>query len=428
MFKKRYVFLLVCLSILTLMGSTVFADEPVEGRAGRAEVRFLEGMIDHHQMAVDMANDCMTKAATDSVGTICQNVITAQTREIQIMRGWLLSWYGIEYTPTSMLHSDHEAARGENQGGMGMMDGGMMFGDMMGMMDSMSDMMGQMSGMMDSMMQGGMGMMGEGGMMQGGMMDGTGAMQGDRMEMMGEMPIELTNALMSLTGTLTIGQLLERTADLDPSTPLIEALDTLIASGEFTTDAEAVIPMMGGMTFGQWTMMGNEMHNLTLADIQEMQGHLADAANATLLTMMMHHMEVMVSGDSGAAASEGDHEAHHPDGGDASESSDHSQHEGGTAQGSDHSEHQGGGSTGTLTDPAMTMGMFAGLNRLTGVDYEIAWLEAMIDHHDDALNMAERIMEAAPEGVGHEQLRELAQRIITDQTAEIETMEALIVE
>lgn len=397
--------------VLALVSTTAvlpaFADAPVDGRVGRAEVRFLEGMIDHHQMALDMANDCLAKAATPAVVTICQNVITAQTREIEIMLGWLLSWYGIEYTPTSMLHSDHEADASSGMG-MGMMgDGSMMSGEMMG---SMSEMMEMMSGMMGQggMMQGGMGMMGDGGMM-------GGATQGGDMGMgmMGEMPVEVTNALLSLIGTLTVGQLLELTADLQPSTPLIEVLDSLIASDEFPIDAEAVIPMMGGMTHGAWTMMGNEMHNLTLADIQEMQGHLDDGANVTLLTLMIHHMDVMAN--SGAAA-EGDHEAHHPDA---------------TAEApaaTDHSEHEGAGSPGTLTDPSMTMGMFAGLNRLTGVEYEIAWLEAMIDHHDDALHMAERILEAAPEGVGHEQVRELAQSITTDQTAEIEAMEALIIE
>lgn len=79
-----------------------------------------------------------------------------------------------------------------------------------------------------------------------------------------------------------------------------------------------------------------------------------------------------------------------------------------------------------MSDPVMTMGMFAGLSALTGIDYEIAWLEAMIDHHDDALHMAERILEAAPEGVGHGDLRALATQIISDQTAEIALMEGMI--
>lgn len=75
------------------------------------------------------------------------------------------------------------------------------------------------------------------------------------------------------------------------------------------------------------------------------------------------------------------------------------------------------------TDPAMMMGMMAGLNRLIGIDYEIAWLESMIDHHDDALHMASWLLDRVPLQVGHAELRALAEQIIADQTVEIEMME-----
>lgn len=182
----------------------VSADDVIEGRAGRAELRFLEGMIDHHQMALDMANDCLAVATTASVTTLCQAIIDAQTAEIETMQGWLLVWYNVDYVPLSML--------------------------------------------------------------------------GDDMD-------------------------------------------------------------MGGMDHSG---------------------------------MAMDDMP--------------------------------------------------------FTDPSMTMGMMAGLNRLEGVDYEIAWLESMVDHHDDAIHMAERILERAPEGSGHAELNALAQQIIADQSAEIELIEQLIIE
>lgn len=181
--------------ILTTGVFAARADGPIEGRVGRAEVRFLEGMIDHHQMALDMAADCLKKAKTEDVLKLCQGVIDAQSDEIKMMQGWLMDWYKIKYAPKAMPMTD-------NMGGM------------------------------------------------------------------------------------------------------------------------------GGM----------------------------------------------------------------------------------------------GGTNEPATDPAGMMGMMAGFNRLEGRDYELAWLESMIDHHDDAIHMAERVLKTAE----HADLKTLANAIITAQTAEIETMEALI--
>lgn len=76
------------------------------------------------------------------------------------------------------------------------------------------------------------------------------------------------------------------------------------------------------------------------------------------------------------------------------------------------------------TDPTMMMGMMAGLNRYRGVTYDIAWIESMIDHHDDALHMSERLLPR----VVNAPLGELAQAIIDAQTAEIAMMEAMLLE
>jgi len=200
---KRISLLLVL--VIAVVPLSVYADGPGEDRAARAEVRFMEGMIDHHQMALDMAEHCTERVSMDSVRTVCQNVIDTQMLEIEMMREWLLEWYGIEYMPLAM------------------------------------------SELMDLM--------------------GLGASSG----------------------------------------------------------------------------------------------------------MDMGH---------------GDH------------------------------------TTNPLTDMPMMMGMMSGLDRVEGIDYDIAWLEAMIDHHDDAVHMSERVLRYAE----HEDLRDLAQRIINDQTAEIEAMEALLVE
>lgn len=197
---------IVTLTLLALAGGLVAAQ--TLDRSQRAEIRFLQGMIDHHQMALDMALDCLERASTDEVRAICEAVIAAQTPEIEQMQAWLLEWYNIAYTPMPMAS-------------MGMMD----------------------------------------------------------------MP--------------------------------------------------AQAPAQGG-----------------------------------------------------------------------------------------HGEHGSHGSSANqpFTDPPMMMGMMAGFNRYTGLDYDIAWLESMIDHHDDALHMAERILGRVVQA----ELGTLAQAIINDQSAEIELMETLI--
>ena len=210
---KKYTLIvgLIALVLTVFSMPAVLADGPVDSRAGRAEVRFMEGMMDHHQMAVDMGNDCLVKASSESLKAMCQAIIEAQTAEIVQLQEGLLNWYNVQYTPMPMTA-------------------------MMDMMDMMET------------------------------MDGMGGMD---------------------------------------------------HSG------------MAGMPY---------------------------------------------------------------------------------------------------TDPPMMMGMMAGLNRLEGSRYDIAWVESMIDHHDDAIHMSERLLARVPESEGHENLRRFAQQVIDDQTAEIAELENMLTE
>jgi len=199
---RMFLGLLAVLLTVVIVPATM-ADAPIEGRIGRAEVRFMEGMIDHHQMAIDMALDCLAREdVSDTLRAECQAVIDSQQPEIEQMQAWLLAWYNVDYSPHAMA---------------------------------------------------------------------------DMMEMMGD--------------------------------------------------------DMGGMD----------------------------------------SMEGMPS-----------------------------------------------------TDPAMMMGMFAGFNRLEGAEYETAWLESMIDHHDDAIHMSERLLERDADSAGHAELRDMAQAIINAQTEEIARYEDLL--
>ena len=86
--------------IFTAASSPARADGPAPDKAtAKFEIRFMQDMIDHHQMAVMMAEQCVAKAVHEDLRTLCQNIITTQTREIQEMQSWLRDWYGISYEP-----------------------------------------------------------------------------------------------------------------------------------------------------------------------------------------------------------------------------------------------------------------------------------------------------------------------------------------
>ena len=55
---------------------------------------FIEEMIPHHQMAVMMAQMLLRSANRPEMKQLAENIISAQTKEINDMRGWYQSWYG----------------------------------------------------------------------------------------------------------------------------------------------------------------------------------------------------------------------------------------------------------------------------------------------------------------------------------------------
>lgn len=81
-------------------GGTVASTAAPTPPAANFEVRFMTGMIDHHQMAIEMAEICLDKAQHEELRQMCRNIIATQTAEIQQMQAWLQDWYGISYAPT----------------------------------------------------------------------------------------------------------------------------------------------------------------------------------------------------------------------------------------------------------------------------------------------------------------------------------------
>jgi uncharacterized protein (DUF305 family) len=82
----------------------VFADAPApEKQTAKYEIKFMEGMIDHHMMAVMMAEMCLEKAIHSELVQQCQEIIATQSQEIEMMQTWLMEWYGIEYMPDMQM-------------------------------------------------------------------------------------------------------------------------------------------------------------------------------------------------------------------------------------------------------------------------------------------------------------------------------------
>jgi uncharacterized protein (DUF305 family) len=93
--------LFLVVGIVTVSGPTAQAQS--QGKEGEAfERHFLMTMIPHHQMAVDMAKDCVQKATHEELKTLCRTIASNQEKESGTMRSWLGSWYGGQPAPEPM--------------------------------------------------------------------------------------------------------------------------------------------------------------------------------------------------------------------------------------------------------------------------------------------------------------------------------------
>ena len=63
-----------------------------------SERGFIEHMIPHHQEAIDTAGEVLERGGTTpEVRELMNNIITAQTAEIEEMKNWYETWYGLAY-------------------------------------------------------------------------------------------------------------------------------------------------------------------------------------------------------------------------------------------------------------------------------------------------------------------------------------------
>ena len=96
----RRLWWLMILAPVFFLPMPVAADAPApHPGTARFEVRFMEDMIDHHAMAVEMGQLCVTKAIHEDLRTLCTEIITAQQQEIATMQSWLQAWYNRTHEP-----------------------------------------------------------------------------------------------------------------------------------------------------------------------------------------------------------------------------------------------------------------------------------------------------------------------------------------
>jgi uncharacterized protein (DUF305 family) len=91
----------ILMAALALAALPAIADAPAPDPAvSRYEVRFLERMIDHHAMAVEMASICETKATHGELRALCTQIREGQSEEIATFQTWLQDWYGAKHEPS----------------------------------------------------------------------------------------------------------------------------------------------------------------------------------------------------------------------------------------------------------------------------------------------------------------------------------------
>ena len=86
------------------------------------DVAFAQGMIPHHQQAVEMSDMALAQASSAKVKDLATRIKLAQGPEIEQMKGWLSSWdEPLEAESGGMAGMNHGGGAMDDVAGMGMM-------------------------------------------------------------------------------------------------------------------------------------------------------------------------------------------------------------------------------------------------------------------------------------------------------------------
>jgi uncharacterized protein (DUF305 family) len=57
------------------------------------DLRFINAMIPHHESAIAMAQDALSKSQRPEIKKLAQSIVDSQQAEINQMRQWRKTWY-----------------------------------------------------------------------------------------------------------------------------------------------------------------------------------------------------------------------------------------------------------------------------------------------------------------------------------------------
>ncbi|MBL7739051.1 MAG: DUF305 domain-containing protein [Chitinophagaceae bacterium] len=56
------------------------------------DIKWMEKMINHHEMALTMAEEAIAKTERNELKLLAENIIKTQTKEINQMKAWIKEW------------------------------------------------------------------------------------------------------------------------------------------------------------------------------------------------------------------------------------------------------------------------------------------------------------------------------------------------
>jgi uncharacterized protein (DUF305 family) len=77
----------------------------------RYEIKFMKDMIEHHRMALMMAEECQERATHEELKEMCHAMEADQAAEIRQMRLWLHAWYKV-HVDSVMTHAQMKSMNG----------------------------------------------------------------------------------------------------------------------------------------------------------------------------------------------------------------------------------------------------------------------------------------------------------------------------